>query len=112
MIILHLSATIATVTTVLVTIAVTATIVLVMTVIAATVVIAVIVSAAIAVALVVTFKPNQKMNPKEKELEDIQSQQNPSEEVNPTEPVVIKQIEDDFEYREYYSEYIPNFDVD
>ena len=52
------------------------------------------------------------MNPKEKELENIQSQQNTSEEANPTDPVVIKQIDDDFEYREYYSENIPNFDVD
>jgi hypothetical protein len=53
-----------------------------------------------------------KMNPKEKELENIQSQQNPSKEVNPTESVIIKQIEDDFEYQEYYSENSPNFDVD
>jgi hypothetical protein len=52
------------------------------------------------------------MNPKEKELENIQSTQTTPEEVNSTEPLVIKQIEDDFEYREYYSTDIPSFDVD
>lgn len=52
------------------------------------------------------------MKPKEKELENIQSTQTTPEEVNSTEPVVIKQIEDDFGYQEYYSENIPSFDVD
>jgi hypothetical protein len=52
------------------------------------------------------------MNPKEKELEINQSPETPSEEVNTVEQVMIKPIEDDFEYREYYSENIPNFDVD
>jgi hypothetical protein len=52
------------------------------------------------------------MSPKEKELENIQSTQTPPEEVNAVEHVIIKPIEDDFEYREYYSENIPSFDVD
>jgi len=52
------------------------------------------------------------MNPKEKELEINQSPEIASEEVNTVDPVIIKQIEDDFEYQEYYSENIPNFDVD
>jgi lipopolysaccharide export LptBFGC system permease protein LptF len=87
--------------------------VIVVIVIAVTVaVIAVTVAVIAVITPAATFKSNRKMNPKEKELENIQSQQNPSKEVNPTESVVIKQIEDDFEYQEYYSENSPNFDVD
>ena len=52
------------------------------------------------------------MNPKEKELEINQSPEIASEEANTVEPVIIKPIEDDFEYREYYSTNIPSFDVD
>jgi hypothetical protein len=52
------------------------------------------------------------MNPKEKELEINQSPEIASEEVNTVDPVIIKPIEDDFEYREYYSTNIPSFDVD
>ena len=52
------------------------------------------------------------MNPKEKELEIDQSPEITLEEANVIEPVKIKQVEDDFEYREYYSTNIPSFDVD
>jgi len=82
----------------------------VIVVIAATVVIAAIVS--VVTVQAATFNPNKKMSPKEKELENIQSPQTTSEEVNSSEPVTIKQIDDNFEYQEYYSENSPNFDVD
>lgn len=52
------------------------------------------------------------MNPKEKELEINQSPEIQQEEANSIEPFKIKQIEDDFEYREYFQENLPNFDVD
>jgi hypothetical protein len=52
------------------------------------------------------------MYPKEEELENIQFPQTASEEVNSDESVTIKQIDDDFEYQEYFQENIPNFDVD
>lgn len=52
------------------------------------------------------------MNPKEKELEINQSSEIPLEDANVIELIKTKQIEDDFEYREYYSTDIPSFDVD
>ena len=75
-----------------------------------TVVIAAIVS--VVTVQAATFKPNQKMYPKEEELENIQFPQTASEEVNSDESVTIKQIDDDFEYQEYFQGNIPNFDVD